>query len=65
VRNIEQGVDIFEYYDNTGVEITNLSNVSNIAFVKMSIVVNINPARSPNDFTLRASAALRNLKSNL
>ncbi len=65
VRNIEQAVDIFKYYDNTGIEITNLSNVSSVAFVKMSVVVNINPVRSPNDFTLRASAALRNLKSNL
>jgi type II secretory pathway pseudopilin PulG len=65
VRNIEQSVDIFKYYDNTGAEVLNLSNVSSIAFVSMSVVVNVNPARAPNDFTLRASAALRNLKSNL
>jgi len=65
VRNIEQGVDIFKYYDNTGAEVVNLANISSITFVTMSVVVNVNPARAPNDFTLRASAALRNLKSNL
>ncbi len=65
VRNVDQGVNIFKYYNNTGVEIIDLSNVSEIAFVKMSVIVNINPARSPNEFTIRASAALRNLKTNL
>ncbi len=65
VRNVEQSVDVFKYYDNTGAEIIDLSNVSSIAFVTMSVVVNVNPVRAPNDFTLRASASLRNLKSNL
>ncbi len=65
VRNISQGVNIFRYYNNTGTEIINTSNVSHIAFVKMTIIVNVNPVRSPNDFTLKASAALRNLKTNL
>ncbi|HEC30504.1 MAG TPA: hypothetical protein ENI66_00625 [Candidatus Yonathbacteria bacterium] len=65
VRNTANGVSIFKYYDNTGAEVTNLSNVSSITFVVMSVIVNVNPSRSPNDFTLRASAALRNLKSNL
>ena len=65
VRNVEQSVNIFKYYDNTGTEVINLSNVSSIAFVTMSVIVNVNPVRAPNDFTLRASAALRNLKSNL
>ncbi len=65
VRNIQQGVNIFRYYDNVGVEVVDLSNISSISFVSMSVVVNVNPARAPNDFTLRASAALRNLKSNL
>ncbi len=65
VRNIEESVNIFTYYDNTGAQVTDLSNISNITFVIMNIVVNVNPARAPNNFTLRTSAALRNLKSNL
>ena len=65
VRNDEQGVNIFRYYDNSGVEVVNLSNVSDISFVVMSVIVNVNPARSPNEFTLRAGASLRNLKTNL
>ena len=65
VRNADLGVNIFRYYDNTGTEIADLANVSDIAFVKMNIIINVNPDRSPNDFTITASAALRNLKTNL
>lgn len=65
VRNVEQGTNIFKYYDNTGAEVVDLANVSSISFVTMSVIVNVNPVRAPNDFTLRASAALRNLKANL
>ena len=65
VRNAEESVNIFTYYDNTGAEVVDLSNVSGITFVTMNIIVNVNPARAPNNFTLRTSAALRNLKSNL
>jgi len=65
VRNVEENVNIFTYYDNTGTEIIDLSNISNITFVTMNVVVNVNPDRAPNNFTLRTSAALRNLKSNL
>lgn len=65
VRNADKGVNIFRYYDSSGVEILNTSNVSNISFVKMNVVVNVNPAVGSNDFTLTASATLRNLKANL
>jgi len=65
VRNTEENVNIFTYYDNTGTEIIDLSNISDITFITMNVVVNVNPNRAPNNFTLRTSAALRNLKSNL
>ena len=65
VRNVDQGVNIFKYYDKTGAEILDTSNVSGITFVKMSVIVNVNPARNPIEFTLNASATLRNLKTNL
>lgn len=65
VRNVEQGVKIFTYYDSSGAEVTDLSDVSSITFLTMDVIVNVNPNRDPNEFTLRASAALRNLKSNL
>ncbi len=65
VRNADQGVNIFRYYDNTGTEILDLTDVSSITFVKMSVIVNVNPSRNPIEFILNASASLRNLKTNL
>ena len=65
VRNIEQGVDVFSYYDDEGVEITDFSDVTEISFVKVNLIVNADSNRKPNEFTLRSSATLRNLKTNL
>jgi len=63
VRNDEEGVSIFKYYDSEGAEITG-TNVSEVAFVTVTLIVNVNPDRQPEEFTLRSSAALRNLKVN-
>jgi len=65
VRNWEDDVTVFRYYDDTGTEITNFTNVIDVAFITMNLIVNINPIRLPNEFTLRSSATLRNLKTNL
>jgi len=65
VRNIENGTPIFRYYDNAGAEITNYTNVSKIVFVKVDLVVNVNPETLPNEFDLHSSASIRNLKTNL
>lgn len=64
-RNIEQGISVFEYFDAQGVEITDYNNISEVAFVKVNLVVNINANRLPDEFSLRSSATLRNLKTNL
>lgn len=61
VRNDEQGMPIFEYFDASGTEITNYADVSDIVFVRISLVVNINPSILPNELTLRSSASIRNL----
>ncbi len=65
VRNIDQGIHIFTYYDDTGTEIVDFDSEIDIAFVKIKLIVNIDPNRSPEEFTLRSSATLRNLKTNL
>jgi len=62
VRNTEQGFAVFEYYDVNGNRMTDLSKIAEVRFVETTIVVNINPNRLPNQFTLRSSAMLRNLK---
>jgi type II secretory pathway pseudopilin PulG len=62
VRNIEQGVATFRYYDVNGNLMTNLNDIAALRFIEVTIVVNINPSRMPNQFTLRSTAALRNLR---
>src|SRR5690606_26495087 len=65
VRNIEQGVPIFEYFNSAGTKITSYGNVTPAVFVKVSLIVNVNPETLPNEYVLRSSAAIRNLKVNL
>lgn len=62
IRNNEQSVLMFQYYDVNGALMTNLSRIAEVRFVQSTVVVNINPFRLPNQFTLRSTAALRNLK---
>ena len=62
VRNLEEVQPIFRYYDGTGTEITNYDDVANVRSVTVNIVVNIQPIRRPDEFTLRSSATLRNLR---
>jgi type II secretory pathway pseudopilin PulG len=65
IRNVEQGMDVFLYYDTTGALMTAPISLVAIRYVKISLVVNVNPATMPNEFTLRSSATIRNIKSNL
>jgi type II secretory pathway pseudopilin PulG len=62
VRNIDQNVATFRYYDINGTLMTDLTDISELRFIEVTIVVNINPFRLPNQFTLRSTAALRNLR---
>lgn len=64
VRNIEQTTPTFRFYNSNGTEIDG-SNVSNIASIRVEIIVNVDPTKSPGLFTLSSHATLRNLKSNL
>ncbi|MDP3646016.1 MAG: type II secretion system protein [bacterium] len=62
VRNNEKDVAMFQYYDVNGNLMTDLTKIAEVRFVQTTVVVNINPDRLPNQFTLRSTAALRNLK---
>lgn len=62
VRNVEQGVTIFRYYDLNGTLMTDFGDIAEVRFIETTVVVNINPFRLPNQFTLRSTAALRNLR---
>jgi type II secretory pathway pseudopilin PulG len=61
VRNTEQGVTTFRYYDELGSEIVNYANWTAVRFVKVTLAVNINTATLPNQLMLSSSAAIRNL----
>jgi len=65
VRNIEEATDIFTYYGSDGNEVTNYANVLDVTFAGIKLIVNINPARLPNQFELNSSATLRNIQNNL
>lgn len=62
VRNLDQGISTFRYYDVNGNLMTDLSDIAALRFIEATVVVNINPTRMPNQFTLRSTAALRNLR---
>lgn len=63
VRNLEEGVPIFTFYGAGGSEVTNYADVDDVRSVTANLVVNIQPLRAPEEFTLRSSATLRNLRS--
>ena len=65
VRNVEQGVSIFQYYDTNGNLMAVPPITINVRYVRVNLIVNVNPATMPNEFTLRSSATIRNVKSNL
>lgn len=62
VRNVEQGVQLFRYYDMNGGLITDYTRIAYVRFVEMNVVVNVDPGKLPNQLILRSTAALRNLK---
>ena len=61
VRNTDQSVQPFRFYDKNGVEITNYTSEGDTRFVTLTLVVAVTPGRLPHPLTLRSSAALRNL----
>jgi hypothetical protein len=66
VQNGQQNVPIFRYYDSNGAIIASpQAMISDITYITMNIIVNIDPIRSPGEFMLQGSAAPRNLKTNL
>ncbi len=62
VRNTN-ATPLFTYYDDTGTQLSTTStNVASISSVRVQVLVDLNPNRAPNVFTLSQSATLRNLQ---
>jgi type II secretory pathway pseudopilin PulG len=62
VRNVAQGLPVFEYFDALGAQIaSSTSAYTSVRFVKVTLAVNVNTATLPNQLSLYSSTALRNL----
>ncbi len=66
VQNIDLGVPLFTYYGGNGAELLSPeAMITDIRYVDMEIVINVDPLRSPDGYTLKGSVTPRNLKDNL
>lgn len=63
VRNDELPAPIFHYYDADGNEVTDYTEVDEVRSVTVSLIVNVQPIRAPEEFMLRSKATLRNLRN--
>lgn len=63
VRNIAQATSTFRYYIEGGSPATATTTITDIRYVEMTAIINIDPNRSPGEFMLRSSATPRNLKT--
>jgi len=66
VQNILQGTSTFLYYDTAGNTMPGGSTaVTDVRYITMQLIVNIDPTRNPGQFMLRSSATLRNIMDNI
>jgi hypothetical protein len=63
VRNISQATSTFLYYDENGASVASTS-ITDVRYIRATVIVNIDPNRDPDEFTLSSSASLRNLKTS-
>ena len=62
VRNLEKGVNMFTYKSATDTPVMSTTTTQNVRSVLISLIVNVNPNRLPEEFLLRGTVSLRNLK---
>lgn len=55
---------VFRYFNNAGAELSAPVDISKVASVRTTVVVDVNVNRAPVAFTLSGGATLRNLKSS-
>jgi type II secretory pathway component PulJ len=65
VQNLTQATTTFQYFDAAGAVLSSSDLLTDARYIKVNLIVNIDPIRSPGEFVLRSSAAPRNLKDNL
>ncbi len=66
VQNLDQGMATFSYFDSAGMELSTTSALlTDVRYLEIKVIVNIDPLRSPGEFLLRSGVTPRNLKDNL
>lgn len=65
VQNLVQATSTFFYFDTYGVQANGASTVTDIRYIQVQSIVNVDPIRDPGQFMLRGSAALRNVMDNI
>lgn len=61
VQNGIESTPIFRYYNVDGSETTSIADIADVRYITVDLIINVDPIRNPGEFTLRSSAALRNL----
>ncbi len=64
VRNITQATSTFRYYMDNNVPASATSTITDIRYIGVYLVVNVDPTRTPGEFMIHSSAAPRNLKTS-
>lgn len=65
VQNNLEATSTFSYFDTTGGQLDETDLLTDVRYVRVQIIVNVNPVQAPGEFLLRTSIAPRNLKDNL
>jgi hypothetical protein len=62
IRNLEQGMPVFDYYNASGTLMTDFSKLTDVRYIRISLIANISTTTLPNQLVVRSSATLRNLR---
>lgn len=65
IPNVTNGSSLFEYFDGNNVKIINLSDLSIIKMIGLTISLDMNTAKTPVPVVSSTKVNLRNMKNNL
>lgn len=65
IMNEFRGEPIFYYYDSENNLLSPPIDLERVTYLRLKLIVNVNPNRPPDDFILISDVQLRNLKTNL
>ena len=63
IRNGEQATSTFLYFLENGSAAVATTSITDIRYIEVNMIVNVNPIQTPGEFKINSSAAPRNLKT--